>query len=160
MNVLNPENKLTLYGQKTPKVVIYKHESHKLHQAFNVKEGETIVQGMAVALHTDGTIKPFTGASGEIYLGIAVTDTKTPAYAGQRAYPVEVTVAVEGYVLCYWAALTAVTPGYVLPTGTLYNNRYPNCANTTGGAESKFIALAGASAPASGVSELIPVLCR
>lgn len=160
MNVVNPGNQLTLYGQKTPKVVIYKHESHKLHQAFNVKEGETIVQGMPVALHTDGTIKPFTGNNQEIYLGIAVTDIKTPAYAGQRAYPVEVTVAVEGYVICYWAASNTVTPGYVNPTGTLYNNRYPNCANTTASAESKFIALAGAEAPASGVSEVIPVLCR
>ena len=162
MNVLNPGNQLTLYGQKTPKVVIYKHESHKLHQAFNVKDGETIVQGMPVALHTDGTIKKYTAASGEVYLGIAVTDTKTPAYAGQRAYPVEVTVAVEGYAICYWAAAAAVTPGFVKPSGTLYNNRYPNCTNTEGtpAAQSQFIALASADAPDGGVADLIPVLCR
>ena len=53
-NILQPGEKLTLYGQKTPRVSIYKHESHKLHQAFNVKEGATIVQGMPVALTKEG----------------------------------------------------------------------------------------------------------
>ena len=153
-------NKLTLYGQKTPKVVIYKHESHKLHQAFNVADGVTVVQGMPVALDSTGKLIAYTGASGQVYLGVAVTDSVTPAYAGQRGYPVEVTVAVEGYMICYWAASAAITPGYVKPAGTLFNNRYPICANTTSGAESTFIALAPASAPANGVSELVPVLVR
>lgn len=154
------EGKLTLYGGKTPRVVIYKHESHKLHQAFNVADGVTIVQGMPVALDNTGKIVAFTGASGQVYLGVAVTDSVTPAYAGQRGYPVEVTVAVEGYMICHWAATAAITPGYVKPAGTLFNNRYPNCSNTSNGAESNFIALTPASAPSGGVTELVPVLIR
>lgn len=160
MNIVQPGNKLTLYGQKTPRVSIYKHESHKLHQAFNVADGVTIVQGMPVALDNTGKLIAYDGTAGQVYLGVAVTDSVTPAYAGQRGYPVEVTIAVEGYMICYWAASAAITPGYVKPAGTLFNNRYPNCSNTTSGAESKFIALAPASAPASGEVELVPVLIR
>lgn len=154
------EGKLTLYGQKTPRVSIYKHESHKLHQAFNVADGVTIVQGMPVALDNTGKLIAYTGAEGQVYLGVAVTDSVTPAYHAQREYPIEVTVAVEGYMICHWAATAAITPGYVKPAGTLFNNRYPNCANTTSGAESKFIALAAVSAPAGGEAELVPVLVR
>lgn len=162
MNIIQPGNKLTLYGQKTPKVAIYKHESHKLHQAFNVADGVTIVQGMPVALNSDGKLIAFTGASGQVYLGVAVTDSVTPAYAAQREFPIEVTVAVEGYMICYWAAAAAITPGYVLPAGTLFNNRYPNCSNTGGtpAAQSNFIALAPADAPSNGEVELVPVLVR
>ena len=40
--------------------MIYKSESHKLHQAFNVKAGEKIVQGMPVALNEEGLIYPCT----------------------------------------------------------------------------------------------------
>lgn len=159
-NIMQNGGKLTLYGQKTPKVVIYKHESHKLHQAFNVADGVTIVHGMPVALDSTGKLIAYTGATGQVYLGVAVTDSTTPAYAAQYNYPVEVTVAVEGYMICYWAATAAITPGYVKPAGTLFNNRYPNCSNTTSGAESQFIALAPASAPSGGVSELVPVLVR
>lgn len=160
MDIVQSGEKLTLYGQKTPRVSIYKHESHKLHQAFNVADGVKIVQGMPVALDNTGKLIAYTGAEGQVYLGVAVTDSVTPAYAGQRGYPIEVTVAVEGYIICYWAASAAITPGYVKPAGTLFNNRYPNCSNTTSGAESKFIALAPASAPASGEVELVPVLVR
>lgn len=160
MDIVQPGNKLTLYGQKTPRVSIYKHESHKLHQAFNVADGVTIVQGMPVALDNTGKLIAYDGTTGQVYLGVAVTDSVTPAYAGQRGYPVEVTVAVEGYMVCYWAASAAITPGYVKPAGTLFNSRYPNCSNTTSGAESKFIALAPASAPANGEVELVPVLIR
>ena len=39
--------------------VIYKSESHKLHQAFCVKENKVIHQGMPVALDTDGNIEPY-----------------------------------------------------------------------------------------------------
>ena len=138
--------------------MIYKHESHKLHQAFNVADGVTIVQGMPVALDTTGKLVAYTGATGQVYLGVAVTDSVTPAYAGQRGYPLEVTVAVEGYMICHWAAKTAVTPGYVKPDGTLFNDRYPNCTTST--SETKFIALAPAEAPSNGETELVPVLVR
>lgn len=36
-------------GSRTPQAVIYKSESHKLHQAFPVKKGDTIVQGQPVS---------------------------------------------------------------------------------------------------------------
>ena len=48
-------------GGRTPQAVIYKSESHKLHQAFPVKSGDTIVQGQPVKLNDDGTISPYTG---------------------------------------------------------------------------------------------------
>lgn len=51
-------------GGRTPQAVVYKSESHKLHQAFPVKKGDTIVQGQAVKLNEDGTISPYTGATG------------------------------------------------------------------------------------------------
>ena len=47
--IVNDPQQLTLFGERTPRAVIYKSESHKLHQAFNVKAGEKIVQGMPVA---------------------------------------------------------------------------------------------------------------
>lgn len=40
---------LTIMGEKTPRVVIYKSESHKLHEAFCVKTGNKIIKGMPVA---------------------------------------------------------------------------------------------------------------
>lgn len=152
------EGKLTLYGGKTPRVVIYKHESHKLHQAFNVADNVKIVQGMPVALNSAGKLIAFTGGEGQVYLGVAVTDNVTPAYAGQRDFPVEVTVAVEGYVICNYAAKTAITPGYVSVDGTLYNDRFPNASASN--SATNFIALASASAPSSGVAEIVPVLIR
>lgn len=152
------EGKLTLYGGKTPRVVIYKHESHKLHQAFNVADGVKIVQGMAVALDNTGKLIAYTGAASQVYLGVAVTDNVTPAYAGQRDFPVEVTVAVEGYVICNYAAKGTITPGYVKPDGTLYNDRFPNV--TASESATNFIALAAAAAPSSGVAEIVPVLVR
>ena len=51
--IVNDPQQLTLFGERTPRAVIYKSESHKLHQAFNVKAGEKIVQGMPVALNED-----------------------------------------------------------------------------------------------------------
>ena len=58
--IVNDPQQLTLFGERTPRAVIYKSESHKLHQAFNVKAGEKIVQGMPVALNEDGLIYPCT----------------------------------------------------------------------------------------------------
>ena len=58
--IVNDPQQLTLFGERTPRAVIYKSESHKLHQAFNVKAGEKIVQGMPVALNEEGLIYPCT----------------------------------------------------------------------------------------------------
>ena len=40
--IVNDPQQLTLFGERTPRAVIYRSESHKLHQAFNVKAGEKI----------------------------------------------------------------------------------------------------------------------
>ena len=40
----------TKFGGTTPRVVIYKSESHKLHQAFPVKDSVKIYAGNPVAL--------------------------------------------------------------------------------------------------------------
>lgn len=51
MNTLHPTTKLvnedqpmTLFGEKTPRAVIYKSESHKLHQAFCVKKTKSFIR--------------------------------------------------------------------------------------------------------------------
>jgi hypothetical protein len=48
--LVNQDQPMTLFGEKTPRAVIYKSESNKLHQAFCVKENKVIHQGMPVAL--------------------------------------------------------------------------------------------------------------
>ena len=103
-------------GSRTPQAVIYKSESHKLHQAFPVKSGDTIVQGQPVKLNNDGTISPYTGAEGEIYIGIAIGYSKYPAYPPSAA-GVEVTVMVHGYTVIH--GIAKATTGYVQTDGTL-----------------------------------------
>lgn len=155
-NVVAQDQPLTLIGSRTPKAVIYKSEAHKLHQAFCVKQGETIVQGMPVALGQDGLIEPYIpeGDGSQIYLGVAVTDNVNPAYAPQRNYPVEVTVAVEGYMICNWVAVAAIYAGYVAPMGTLLNDRFVIAQSSV--EETKFISLN----PADEANDLISVLIR
>lgn len=148
-----PESNITIMGAKTPRTVIYKSESHKLHQAFNVKANETIYKGQPVKLGTDGTISKYTGTG--IYLGIAVTDSTYPAYGAQRDFPVEVTVAVSGHMIINTVAFAAITPGYVNPTGTVVNNRFTQVANTPDSADSNFIALNAATE----AGDLVQVLC-
>lgn len=154
--LVNDPQPLTLFGQKTPRAVIYKSESHKLHQAFCVKEGQKIVQGMPVALGQDGLIEPFIpeGDGSQIYLGVAVTDNVNPAYGPQRNYPVEVTVAVEGYMICNWVATAAIYAGYVAPMGTLLNDRFIIAQSSV--EETKFISLL----PADEANDVIQVLIR
>ena len=146
------ETPMTLVGQKTPRAVIYKSESHKLHQAFCVKAATKIVKGQPVKLETDGTISPYTGTG--IYLGIAVTDNINPAYHAQRNFPVEVTVMVEGFAIVNWVAAADSTPaGYVTPGAALLNDRYVK--GTTSSSETKFIAL-----NAGDTNEVIQVLVK
>ncbi len=147
------ETPMTLFGEKTPRVVIYKSESHKLHQAFCVKDDEKIVKGMPVALETDGKISPYKSAD-QVYLGIAVTDNINPAYGAQRNFPVEVTVMMEGFAIVNWVAKEALQCGYVLPDGTLLNDRFSVAA--TSAEETHFIAIN----PADEANELIQVIIR
>lgn len=90
----------TKFGGTTPRVVIYKSESHKLHQAFLVKASVMIYAGNPVAIVGDGTIEPLTKDNEANYLGIAVTDNINPAYKDSaNAGSVEVTVAVQGFMI-------------------------------------------------------------
>ena len=90
----------TKFGGTTPRVVIYKSESHKLHQAFPVKASVKIYAGNPVAITNDGTIELLTKANEANYLGIAVTDNINPAYKeSANAGSVEVTVAVQGFMI-------------------------------------------------------------
>lgn len=147
------ETPLTLFGEKTPRVVIYKSESHKLHQAFTVADGEKIVKGMPVALTEDGKIKPYKDGE-KVYLGIAVTDNVNPAYGAQRNFPVEVTVMMEGYAICNWVSKAAIDCGYVQPDGSLLNDRFSVAA--TSAEETRFISITKADE----ANELIQVIIR
>lgn len=136
---MNKNVPLTLMGEQTPKVVIFKSESHKLCEAFNVAEGKTIIKGMLVALNQDGNITPYTGAEGEVYLGVAITDNVNPAYRAQRNFPVEVTVMVEAFAVVYKVSSDEVNPGFVKPTGKVINNMYEKVAQSD--EETKFICI-------------------
>lgn len=151
---MNKNVPLTLMGEQTPKVVIFKSESHKLCEAFNVAEGRTIIKGMAVALDEDGNITPFTGAEGEVYLGIAITDNVNPAYRAQRNFPVEVTVMVEAFAVVHKVSNAAVKPGYVKPTGTVINKMYEEVGAST--TETKFISIDAAD----DANQILRVLVR
>lgn len=148
------ETKLTMWGEETLRATIYKSESHKLHQAFPVKNGKKIFQSQPVALNNDGTIQPYTGTAGEIYLGIAVTDSVNPAYQPQRNVDLEVTVAVEGYMICNWVSKDALTPGYVKVDGSTLNDHFPIAA--TSEESTNFISLNSADA----ANEVIQVLVK
>lgn len=90
----------TKFGGTTPRVVIYKSESHKLHQAFPVKASVRIYAGNPVAITHEGTIELLTKGNEANYLGIAVTDSINPAYKElANTGPVEVTVAVQGFMI-------------------------------------------------------------
>lgn len=154
--IVNDPQQLTLFGERTPRAVIYKSESHKLHQAFNVKAGEKIVQGMPVALNKDGLIYPCTDLSTQVYLGVAVTDNVNPAYQPQRNFPVEVTVAVEGYMICNWVSNETIEAGYVTPDGELLNDRFVKANQANQGISTPFIALN----PAEEANEVIQVLIK
>ena len=152
--IVNDPQQLTLFGERTPRAVIYKSESHKLHQAFNVKAGEKIVQGMPVALNEEGLIYPCTDTATQVYLGVAVTDNVNPAYQPQRNFPVEVTVAVQGYMILNWVAKEALDCGYINPTADLLHDRFVIAEASTD--ESQFIAIT----PADEANDVIQVLIR
>lgn len=148
-------------GGRTPQAVIYKSESHKLHQAFPVKDGDTIVQGQPVKLNPDGTISPYTGDESEVYLGIAVNYSKYPAYPATAA-GVEVTVMMEGFAVIHGHGTAKegmegiTTTGYVQTDGTLdASGTYPNFSPSAGGAETKFIAINVAE-----VDDLVQILVK
>lgn len=154
----------TKFGGTTPRVVIYKSESHKLHQAFPVKASVKIYAGNPVAITTDGTIELLTKGNEANYLGIAVTDNINPAYKeSANAGPVEVTVAVQGFMIINAISEAALNAGPVeIGTGMDATNHFTKFQTfTQAGADAatcpvNFISLTKASAK----DELIQVLCK
>ena len=154
----------TKFGGTTPRVVIYKSESHKLHQAFPVKASVKIYAGNPVAITTDGTIELLTKANEANYLGIAVTDNNNPAYKeSANAGPVEVTVAVQGFMIINAISEAALNACPVeIGTGMDGTNHFTKFKTfTQDGADAatrpvNFISLTKASAK----DELIQVLCK
>ena len=154
----------TKFGGTTPRVVIYKSESHKLHQAFPVKASVKIYAGNPVAITTDGTIELLTKDNEANYLGIAVTDNINPAYKeSANAGPVEVTVAVQGFMIINAISEAALNAGPVeIGTGMDATNHFTKFQTfTQAGAAAatspvNFISLTKASAK----DELIQVLCK
>lgn len=154
----------TKFGGTTPRVVIYKSESHKLHQAFPVKASVKIYAGNPVAITTDGTIELLTKDNEANYLGIAVTDNNNPAYKeSANAGPVEVTVAVQGFMIINAISEAALNAGPVeIGTGMDATNHFTKFKTfTQAGADAaprpvNFISLTKASAK----DELIQVLCK
>ena len=154
----------TKFGGTTPRVVIYKSESHKLHQAFPVKASVKIYAGNPVAITADGTIELLTKGNEANYLGIAVTDNNNPAYKeSANAGPVEVTVAVQGFMIINAISEAALNAGPVeIGTGMDATNHFTKFKTfTQAGADAathpvNFISLTKASAK----DELIQVLCK
>lgn len=154
----------TKFGGTTPRVVIYKSESHKLHQAFPVnKDSVKIYAGNPVAITADGTIELLTKANEANYLGIAVTDNNNPAYKeSANAGPVEVTVAVQGFMIINAiSAEAALDAGPVeIDTGMDATNHFTKFKTFTQADAAtrpvNFISLTKASAK----DELIQVLCK
>lgn len=154
----------TKFGGTTPRVVIYKSESHKLHQAFPVKASVKIYAGNPVAITTEGTIELLTKGNEANYLGIAVTDNINPAYKeSANAGPVEVTVAVQGFMIINAISEAALSAGPVeIGTGMDATHHFTKFKTfTQAGADAatspvNFISLTKASAK----DELIQVLCK
>lgn len=154
----------TKFGGTTPRVVIYKSESHKLHQAFPVKASVKIYAGNPVAITDDGTIELLTKFNEANYLGIAVTDNINPAYKeSANAGPVEVTVAVQGFMIINAISEADLNAGPVeIGTGMDATNHFTKFKTfTQAGADAatspvNFISLTKASAK----DELIQVLCK
>ncbi len=108
-------------GYGTPPVAIFKSESHKLHHAFPLATGKTVVQGQPVVLLNDGTVKGFESGDdlGRV-IGFAVTNSANPAYQPSRQHgPVDITVAVSGHGIIHAISGAALNAGPIKPTGEL-----------------------------------------
>lgn len=142
----------TKMGNATPKVAIYKSESYKLHQAFVVATGETILPGFPVGLNADGKIFHWKGTG--TYLGIATTLVDTYG---------EVTVMVQGYAIVTGLSGAALDAGYVKPgepyTGKTDYVSYTQSTQVVGEAtvalKSDFIALDAATAAGQAIQILV-----
>lgn len=154
----------TKFGGTTPRVVIYKSESHKLHQAFPVEDSVSIYAGNPVAITSEGKIELLTKDNEASYLGIAVTDNINPAYKGSaNARPMEVTVAVQGFMIINAISEDTLDAGPVEIGTGIDDTRHFTKFKTFPQAEAasatrpvNFISLTKASVK----GELIQVLCK
>lgn len=152
----NENQAMVRTGSPTPQTVIFKSESHKLHQAFPVAKDDSgknkvIVPGQPVMLNTDGTIEAYFGTG--VYLGIAVNGSEYPVYP-EGNLGSEVTVAVEGFMVVYGHASGEVAPGYVAPEKLETDSQYVSYKASAGA--TNFIAMTAASE----AGELIQVLVK
>lgn len=151
----NENQAMVRTGSPTPQTVIFKSESHKLHQAFPVAKesgkNKVIVPGQPVKLNADGTIEAYFGTG--VYLGIAVNGSEYPVYP-EGNLGSEVTVAVEGFMVVYGHASGEVTPGYVAPEKLETDSQYVSYKASE--AATNFIAMTAASE----AGELIQVLVK
>lgn len=118
---------MTIMGDKTRRAVIQKSESHKLHHSFPVKKGKNAVPGQFVVLNDDGTVQGFeTSDDPKKIIGVAVNNSNYPAYQESKQYgPVEVTVAMTGYMIVFAAAGAAsLNAGPVKPDGNMVDGIY------------------------------------
>lgn len=149
---------LTKLGSKTPRVVTYKSESHKLCQAFQVKAGDVINEGAPVMLNADGTISPYFGTG--LYIGIATSFSTNSPYPESGTLK-EQTVMVEGFAIVNGISKAAFAAGYVVPDSAVANTNYTKYAYSEAGAPlapvpTEFISL---NAPTA-ADELIQILIK
>lgn len=152
MKFNNPQT-MAKVGTPTTEAVIHKSESYKLHQAFPVKSGQTIIQGQPVALNTDGTIQPYYGTG--VFLGIAVTNSEYPTYPATDL-GVEVTVMVQAYAIVYGLAQAALDAGPVVPVSLSEDSIYVTYKRDEAEGHPTFISIN----PATEANELIQILVR
>lgn len=137
---------MNILGQRTKKVVIYKHESHKLHQAFSVKEAEenTILSGNPVMLNADGTISNYEGTG--LFIGCAITPGAANVYP-PSSLGKEITVAVRGYMIVRAIASEDIdATQYLAVDGIHETEPYFQYKKSAENAETKFVALSKATA--------------
>lgn len=144
---------LTKLGIRTPKVVIYKSESHKLCQAFPVKDGDIIYSGAPVKLNTNGTISPYFGSG--TYIGIAQNFGDGSPYPATAAGK-ELTVMVEGFTILYGLSKGAFEAGGVKPASASTTSAYTEYGADAVNPNPKFIALNSATA----AGELVQILVK
>lgn len=95
---------LTAIGDQA-KVVILKHESHKLHHEFTVKAASAVSIGMPVKLDVTGTIVPMGAADEEhLCIGYALFNAAAGEY---------VTIVMRGYTILFAESLGALAAGPV-----------------------------------------------
>lgn len=81
---------LTRFGEKTKSIFLKNIEAHKLHQEFEVAEGETIKKGQPVALNDDGEVISATALDAYKVIGISIHDGTEGQFitVGMRAFSI------------------------------------------------------------------------